>query len=299
VAPVAPKTVTAALRLESAKVDEVAQFTTSRFTPAGLAYDAVSKRFLFGDLTGRRLLVVGEGSSHVSDLVRAESAGFDDVTAFAIDPKRGELWVASTGANSRGGTLHHLQLISGRPLTRFVVPGQRPVQLADVAVAGDGAVFVLDSGAPRVLVLRPGAAALEELMTLSVVDPAGLAIDEAGRFAYVAHRDGISRLNVAARRATAMDSASGITLTGFQFVRFQRDVLIGGQRQPDGSPGLVRLQMNGDHVTAATLIETLPVDESLRGPATIAGNALYYLVADNSNSKSGAVNLRIRRVTLP
>jgi hypothetical protein len=288
-----------ALRLERTSVEEVARFSTRPFTPAGLAYDAVSKRFLFADLAGQRLFVVGEGSDHTMDLVRAESAGFDDVTAFALDAKRGDLWVASTGAD--GGALHHLQLISGRPLAKFAVPEKRSVRLADVAVAGDGTVFVLDSAAPRVLVLRPGAAALAELMPLTAPDPVGLAVDEPGRFAYVAHRDGISRLDVAARRAAPMESANGITLAGFQFIRLNRDVLVGSQRQPDGSRGLVRLQKTGNRVVAATLMETLPADEDQRGPATIAGNDLYYLIAEStkSDSNSELINVRVRRVKLP
>ena len=289
-----------ALRLEPASVEEVARFSTRSFTPAGLAYDAVSKRFLFGDLAGRRLFVVGEGSDRATDLIRGESAGFDEVTSFAIDPKRGHLWVASTAADGRGGAVHHLQLISGRALAKLEVPGQGPVHLADVAVAGDGTVFVLDSAAPRILVLRPGASALAVLMSLKTPDPVGLSVDEAGRFAYVAHRDGIARIDVQARRATAMEAAKSVSLIGFEFIRLNRDVLIGSQRQPDGSRGLVRLRTSGNRVTGATLIETLSADESPRGPATVAGTDLYYLVAAESpDSGSGLMNVRVRRVKLP
>ena len=289
-----------ALRLERASVEEAARFSTRPFTPAGLAYDAVSKRFLFGDLTGRRLFVVGEGSERATDLVRAESAGFEDVTAFAIDPRRGHLWVASTAADGSGGALHHLQLISGRALAKLDVPGQGPVRLADVAVAGDGSVFVLDSAAPRILVLRPGANAVSALMPLKASDPVGLAIDEAGRFAYVAHRDGIARIDVSARRVVQMEAAKGITLSGFGFIRLNRDVLLGSQAQPDGSRGLVRLQTKGDRVTAATLIETSSADDAPHGPATIVGTDLYYLVAsESSDSGSGLMNVRVRRVRLP
>jgi hypothetical protein len=247
-------------------------------------------------------LVVGEGSDRASDLVRAESAGFDDVTAFAIDPKRGHLWVASTAAGGRGGAVHHLQLISGRARTKFSVPAEGSVRLADVALAGDGTVFVLDSAAPRILVLRPGAPDLTVLMPLMPLRPVSLAVDETGRFAYVAHQDGIARIDVSARRAAPMETTKGVRLGGFEFIRLNRGVLVGSQIQADGSRGLVRLQTNRNRVIAATLIETLSADEGPRSVATIAMNDLYYLVAgptEAPDSTSGVMNVRVRRVTLP
>ena len=89
----APRT---ALRFELRHAEEVAHFSAEPFVAGGLAYDAVSRRFLFGDVLGRRVIVLGEGSDTTVDLVRAAGAGFHDVTAFEIDTKRGDLWVAST-----------------------------------------------------------------------------------------------------------------------------------------------------------------------------------------------------------
>ena len=77
------------------------RFSTDRFVAAGLAYDAVSRRFVLGDQQNRKLRVVGEGLDHAVDLVRAESAGFLDVRALEIDVRRGDLWVASSD-ESRG-----------------------------------------------------------------------------------------------------------------------------------------------------------------------------------------------------
>ena len=74
---------------------EVLRFSGARFVAAGLAYDAVSHRFVIGDRDGRKLQVVGVGLDHAVDLVRAESAGFFDVQALDIDTRRGDLWVVS------------------------------------------------------------------------------------------------------------------------------------------------------------------------------------------------------------
>src|SRR5437762_9068035 len=81
---------------------EAVRFSSESFAPVGLAYDAVSRRFLFGDRLGRKLIVVGEGSNHPVDFVRADSAGFGEISAIEIDGKRGDLWVASAGSDGAG-----------------------------------------------------------------------------------------------------------------------------------------------------------------------------------------------------
>ena len=289
--------------LKPAIVEDATRFSTSPFTPAGIAYDAISRRFLFGDLSGRRLFVVGEGSDRTVDLVRADSAGFDDVTAIAIDPKRGDLWVASAAADGSSGAVHRLQLISGRALTKLAVPVQGSLRLSDLAVTGDGSLFILDSAAPRLLVLRPGASAVEPLMPLTTPNPISLAVDEGGQRAYVAHGEGIVRLDLQARRASPLTAGNGIALTDFDYIRVYRDSLIGSQVQSDGSRGIVRLQLNGDRraVSAATLIETFASDADAAMEATISGDDLYYFNGAGSQGQgtaSGPMNVRVRRLKL-
>jgi sugar lactone lactonase YvrE len=297
VAPVPRRT----LPVETAAVEDAVRFSTRSFTPGGLAYDAISRRFLFADVTGQRLFVVGEGSDRTVDLVRADSAGFDDVTAIAIDSKRGDLWVASTAADASTAAVHRLQLISGRALTKLVVASQDPVRLTDLAVAGDGSLFILDSSSPRVLVLRPGATRVEPLMRLTTPNPACLTVDESGRQAYVAHREGIARLDLQTRRAFPLDAADGLALTDFDCVRAYGESLIGTQVQADGSRGVVRLQLNRERraVAAATLLETLSPESGARTEATIVGDDLYYLaIAESPGRATTGTNVRVRRVKL-
>lgn len=308
-----PKTVSAApaaiavrraLRIERASVEEAARFSTRPFVPGGFAYDAVSQRLLFGDVTGRRLFVVGGGSDRTVDLVRADSAGFDDVTAIAVDAKRGDLWVASSATSGSSGAVHRLQLISGRALTKFPVVGPGLVRLSDVAVTGDGTIFILDDATPRVFVRRPGATTVALLMPLTGPSPVSITASDDGRFVYVAHRDGITHIDVSSRRARPLDAAKDITLVEFEFIRWHRDVLVGSQVQPDGSRGLVRLRLNRDRsaVSQATLIDDLASSEGSATLATISGDDLYYAVAEGPGDQTAGsplMDVRVKRVKLP
>jgi hypothetical protein len=301
--PPAPTAVRSALRVERASVEEAARFSTRPFVPGGFAYDAVSQRLLFGDVTGRRLFVVGGGSDRTVDLVRADSAGFDDVTAIAVDAKRGDLWVASSATGGSGGAIHRLQLISGRALTKLPVPGQGLVRLRDVAVTVDGTVLILDGATPRVFVLRQGATVVTLLLPLTTPSPVSITASDDGRFAYVAHSEGITQIDVSSRRARPLDAPKDITLAGFEFIRWHRDVLVGSQVQPDGSRGLVRLRLNRDHpaVSQATLIEDSASSEGSATVATISGDDLYYVVAEgagNQTAGSPLMDVRVKRIKL-
>jgi sugar lactone lactonase YvrE len=210
--------------------------------------------------------------------------------------------VASTAANDTGGAIHLLQLISGRALARLPFQGSGPAHLQDLAVTGDGTVLILDSATPRILVRRPGAEVVDVLMPLMTPNPVSIAVSNDGRLAYVAHREGITRVDLASRRATPLDAGKDVTLAGFEFIRWHRDALVGSQVHADDSRSVVRLQLNRDRrtITMATLIEAPAASEDTPTMATISGDDLYYLVVPTQNPGAGAglVDIRVRRITL-
>ena len=118
-------------------------------------------------------MIVADGADHAVDFVRAASAGFRDITAIEIDDRRGDLWVVSTATPDDGaGTLHKLQLVSGRPLKSFpIAAGTNPVTIVDLAVTPAGAVLVLDSAGGQLLTLHPGGTVVEPDMKIEAVEP--------------------------------------------------------------------------------------------------------------------------------
>ena len=165
--------------------------------------------------------MVGDGSNHPVDFVRADSAGFQEISAIEIDAKRGDLWVASTADG--GGTLHKLQLVSGRPLKAFRVDADlEPVKLVDLAVTPAGAVLVLDSASGQLLALRGGGTSLERVMRIHAQEPASLAIRGDEAVAYVAHREGVSRIDLRARTAELVAAPKAVSLAHLGGARSSR-----------------------------------------------------------------------------
>jgi hypothetical protein len=255
------------------------------FDPAGLAHDAVSRRFVIGDRGGRRLVIVDEVSRHVVPLVSVASGGFrDQITGFEIDPRRGDLWVVSADADaaSKPGqtTLHKLQLVSGRTLFG-VTPADSlgPARLADVAVTDNGTVFALDNAGRRLLRLRPGTRELEVASTLDV-DAVSIAPAD-DRVVFVAHAGGVLRVDLAGRTSAPLTSSR--RLAGIEWLRWDRGSLVAVQRQADRSAAttrIIRLPLDGSGrgVTGLKVVDAAAPAETARASALDSG-VLYY-VAD-------------------
>jgi hypothetical protein len=314
-APVAPRRGRAAaaapagLAIETAGLEEDAlRFSTDGFVASGLAYDAVSRRFVLGDQRGRKLRVVGEGLDHAVDLVRSESAGFLDVRALAIDARRGDLWVASADEPSAAGTLHRIQLISGRPLQTLPIGEKtQPVHPVDLAVAGGGSVFVLDRDG-RIFRVRPGRASTQLVAATGLTPALSLALGADDTVAYVAHAGGIVRVEMDRGRTADVSSTAELPLTSVECLRAHLDGFVALQRLPDGSRRLLRLQLNrtGRAVRAATVFDVTV--EAKAGPPALAvtGNELALVAGSldpTGESPPSAIGppaeLVVRRFRLP
>jgi len=285
-APAAPAAAPESNSRSSPPALDSVRFSMAGFAPGGLAYDAVSHRFVFGDRLGRKLIVVGEGSNHAVDFVRAESAGFHEISAIEIDSKRGDLWVASAAAADSAASLHKLQLISGRSLRSFPLAADlEPVTPVDLVVTPAGAVLVLDAAGRQLLELRSGGTSVERVMRIDVQRPTSLAsgIDEA--IAYVAHRDGVLRIDLRAKTSTQVTAPNSISLGGLERIRWRRNGLIGIRVDDDGSRRIIRLELNatGRAVTQATTLER-SAPTTGQTFVTISGEDLVYLVDGSSGA---------------
>ncbi|HYT74959.1 MAG TPA: hypothetical protein VEL79_09455 [Vicinamibacterales bacterium] len=259
----------------SAPTPETLSFVPTISDPIGLAHDAVSRRFVLGDRATGRLLIVDEISRHVVNYVSAASAGFyDDITAFTIDARRGDLWVVSTKETGDAATsvLHKLQLVSGRTLLEVPLPeASRPARFAAVTVTDEGTVYVLDAVGARLFRLRPGARTLETVMHLGIKAPATLTHAD-DRILYIANDAGVIRIDLETRAAKPVTSAEH--LTGFGALAWHAGSLIGIEGLEEKT-AIVRVKLDaaGTRVLGREILVTSP-----HGTAgVLAGSSYYYL----------------------
>jgi hypothetical protein len=290
--------VATAVRASDARAEDALRFSAEPFRAGGLAYDAVSHRFLLGDRDGRKLRVAAEGLSAAVDLVREQSAGFHDVQAVDIDARRGDLWVASAEPGG-AATLHKLQLISGRPLRAYPLAGTGEARPVDLAVADDGTVVTVDE-AGRVYRLAPDAASVEPVATVEGGRATSLAVMPRGA-AYVAHAGGVTRIDLGTGRTAAVTAGGDVTLTGIERLRAHRAGLAAIQAQPDGSRRVLRLELapSGRTVRGVTTFEVRVAAEA--GPvfAAVIGDDLAFVTTGEAAAPTGPPReFVVRRVRL-
>jgi hypothetical protein len=298
---------TAATVVNSDAADAL-RFTTLSFTPAGLAYDYVSNRFIVGDQDANKLTVVDEGSQRVANLAGAQSAGFGDIAGLEIDAREGDLWVVSSssaGEKTQGGadrpaaTLHKLQLISGRVLYAVdLEPDLGPARFADIAVTRRSSILVLDNIGQRVFVVPPRAKRLQLAVQLDASPSSSLAPGP-GEIVYVARADGIVRVDLQSRRARPVTAPAGTSLAGITRLRWHNAALLAIQPSGDGTYSVVRFKMDGAglRITKADVL-----DRNLRMPdptaAALSGDFFYYLATPAGVDGAARTETIIRRVTV-
>jgi hypothetical protein len=178
---------------------------TTVLTPAALAYDGVSRRYIIADRKARRVAIVDEHTGQVSTLVGA-AGSLGDIGGMAIDPQKGDLWLVSTGDDD-APALHQVQLISGRVLSSVPLKQtQDPVALAFVRGAG---LVLADTSGTIYRVDTNGAS--KKLGALEYV-PAALASDGRGRLYISGGASRIGRYTVAGalRRVDTIELAEEI-----------------------------------------------------------------------------------------
>ena len=240
---------------------------------SGLAYDGVSRRWLMSDRSTAGLLVIDEISHHVVPLVSGAGAGFyDDLTAFRIDARRGDLWVVSARQDGDHveSVLHKLQLVSGRPIFDVPAASLGDVRLVDVAVDQSGDVYTLDAAQSRILRLRPGSRALELVTRTDVASPTAFDLVD-DRTAFVAGSAGITRIDLSTGRASLLKS--GEALGGVTALEAGGRSLFLLQQRADGAR-LVRCKLDK---TGRAIASTRVVDSATA--IARAGRKLYYVAA--------------------
>jgi hypothetical protein len=255
-------------------------FDAASLDPVGLDYDAVSRRFLVGDRTEGRLIVIDQVSHHAVNLVSARSAEFlARISGFAIDAKRGDLWVAST--DGRESALHKLQLVSGRVLTRVVTRSDgAPTRFEDVAVAPDGTVFAVDAAGGRLFRLSPGARELEITEEIGFTGTRALAHANGNTF-FVASDTTLLRLDIGRRGASELKAPKGASLGQIGRLRWHDGLLLAIQQTSSGAR-LIRLIL-GDEGKSVTRVDIVDDDVASETAGALSGQTFFYL------AKNGAI----------
>ena len=258
--------------------------------PEALTYDQAGSRFLVGSLYKKKIVQVRRDGTAASDFATADTAGFDGVLGLGIDRSRGVLWVNSAATPQTEGFdaktqegrshLHVLELATGRLIASLAPTGAGPHLLNDLAITRRGDVYVTDSAAGTLHRVAGGTRRLEPFATIGEgLYPNGLALDAAERTLYVASAAGISRVDLATRRAMLVEPAAGVALSGIDGLYMHRGTLIAVQNGLSGVSRVVRFRLDstGNRVTTADVLEANLPEFQFPTTGVLVGDDFYYI----------------------
>ena len=213
--------------------------------------------------------------ARVATIASAQTAGFSEIAALAIDAREGDLWVMSTEPRM-AAAIHKLQLISGRVFYTVALPDNlAPARFADVAVTSRSMILILDAVGRRLFKLEPKSRDLQLAAKIDV-DGATSAAPESDGIVYVAHQKGISRVDLGSRRTTALKVKRNLDLAGVTRIRWHRGALLGVQKSGSGVYQIVRIKLDSAVVpppsasTCSTAMWQWPIPRPPRSRATFS-----------------------------
>lgn len=209
-----------------------------------LVRDEARGRWLVSQVRGRTIVALADDGAVTPFL--GGDPGTGGVLGMAIDAGAGVLWAAtsplapavyglSADAARPAPGLMKIDLATGAVLARLAAPPGPPERgLGDLVRAPDGSIYVADSITGEVLVLRPGAEALEVLLPAGALGSSqGMVVTPDGASLIVAdYTSGLWRVDRASGAATrlpqpAIDSligVDGLTTDGRVLYGFQNGV---------------------------------------------------------------------------
>ena len=255
----------------------------ARLLPEGIAFDPAGRRYFFGSLAQRKI-VVTDGGGTVRDFSRPDDK-LDTVLGLAVDARRRELFAVSTNGfedsakvERRNAVLRY-DLKRGRLAARHDAPAAQ--QLNDVAVGPDGTLYATDSEAGTVFRLRPGESVLTPFGKPAVARGAnGIAASPEGAL-YVTLSTGIGRIDPRDGSMKRLDQPDNVVTGGIDGLYWYRGDLVGVQNTPN--PGRViriRLDPAGQRIVGLTVLQSHHHPAFAEPTTAAVGERALYVLAN-------------------
>ncbi|HEX6314207.1 MAG TPA: hypothetical protein VFZ73_05080 [Gemmatimonadaceae bacterium] len=252
--------------------------------PEGTAWHAPTRSVLVGSLNKRTIVAI-DSNGRVSDRVARGANGLASVVGIHVDPRRDILWATSnarfdTAGDTTSSAVFAFDAATGRFRGRYALPGGAagPHFLNDLTSAPDGTVFVTDSRAGAVWVLRPGASALEPFTAAGeITAPNGITISADGRHLFVADMDHITVVPLAGGAPWRLEVPDSINVFGIDGLAFTGGALVAHHPLAYWRVAVYPLDAAHRRITGRVIVEVNTPDSRTSTTGEVAGNDYVYI----------------------
>lgn len=272
----------------TAEAPVVLRLSDRGLVPEGIAYDAKRRAHYVGSI-GQRKIVAVDARGQTRDF----SSGTDRLEAvlgLAVDAPRDRLCAVSTNGFERAAEQQRRNavvcwgLAKGRMVSRVEAP--QALQLNDLAFTRDGTLFVTDSAAGSLWVLRPGERQLVRVGEAGSLPGAnGVAVSPEG-VVYVTLSTGIARVEPLTGQVLRLPQPDDVITGGIDGLYWHEGDLVGVQNVTNpGRVVRITLAEDGERISGLTVLQSHH-HPAFAEPTTgaVVGEALHVI----ANSHVGA-----------
>jgi sugar lactone lactonase YvrE len=263
--------------------------------PESVAFDAAEKCFYVGSFYKRKIVRI-DRRGRVTDFVAEAADGLGAVVGIKIDAARRVLLVLNNVSPEMKnfdktregvGNLHKYELKTGKLIKKYELPNEpQPHLLNDLAIAANGDLFITDTRASVVHVLRHDKENLENFASLAPYSrPNGIVLSKDESRLYVANLNGMLVVETKTAKQTSLALADPVALAGVDGLYLYENSLLAIQNF-ESPRRVVRFYLNetGDRAERAEVLETNHPLYDIPTTGALVGRDFYYIA--NSQLRS-------------
>lgn len=250
----------------------------------GITYDPRQQRFYITSTNKHKIIFINTDGT-VGDLLTETQYS---LLGIKVDAARNQLWVVGQNENSvvKKSALFQYDLDTRNLIYQYVVNDTLQHSFNDLALAG-GNIFVTDTKQNAVYKIIPTKQTMELWFHNSdTFLPYGIAVSQDQRFLFIAHWNGIIRVNIGDVQHLQVQTKLNTTLCGIDGLYFYNNTLIGIQNGAGPQSRVMQFELNKEmnSVVRSTILESGNPLFNLPTTGVIVGDEFYFIA--NSQLRS-------------
>jgi sugar lactone lactonase YvrE len=272
--------------------------------PEGIAYDPLDKTFFLSSLHKRKIVSVRVQTRQrppiVEDFVSQGQDGLYSTLGMKVDAARRTLWVCSSAESFMKGysesdngkaALFKYDLRTRRLIRKYELGPNPRHLLNDLALNGEGDVFVTDTVSGEIFVVRHEKDELEVFIPAGRFEsPNGIAISKDGRKLFISNMPfGVYVVDLRTKQSERLPQSVGISPAGSDGLYFYDNSLIGIINivsERNGRVARFYLDASAKAVAHGAVLDCNHALYQWPTTGVVVGNSFFYI----ANSQFGAFN---------
>ncbi len=265
--------------------------------PEGITYNPKNETFYITSIYKRKIIAVNRAGQAV-DFIAPGQDNFWGGVGITVDVARQVLWANNRVGNHMMGYQKEKPGLAGiskydiatrKLIKKYVLPGDVPHLLNDIAVQAGGDVFVTDSETGAVYTVPAQKDELELFIEPGrLLYANGITISEEGEFLFAADLEGITRIHIRSKEMQKLSPPGNLLVNGIDGLYFYRGSLVAVQND-SGLNRVTRIFLNKtlDKIENLTVLEANHPLYNIPTTGVCVGGEFYYIANSQMNNFDG------------